>query len=64
VADRRFVTIVAMLASVGLFSVSMRTLPLGTAYTMRTGFGVVGTFIAGVAILDRSRSGASWPHCA
>jgi quaternary ammonium compound-resistance protein SugE len=36
------VTLVAMLASFGLLSVAMRTLPLGTAYMIWTGIGAVG----------------------
>jgi quaternary ammonium compound-resistance protein SugE len=45
------VTLVAMMASFGLLSVSMRTLPLGTAYTVWTGIGAVGAFLVGIAIL-------------
>jgi quaternary ammonium compound-resistance protein SugE len=45
------VTIVAMLASFGLLSVSMKTLPLGTAYTVWTGIGAVGAFLLGVLVL-------------
>jgi len=45
------VTFVAMTASFALLSISMRTLPLGTAYTMWTGIGTVGAFIVGIAIL-------------
>jgi quaternary ammonium compound-resistance protein SugE len=45
------VTIVAMLASFGLLSVSMKTLPLGTAYTVWTGIGAVGAFLVGVLVL-------------
>ena len=44
-------TILAMLASFGLLSVSMKTLPLGTAYTVWTGIGAVGAFIVGVVAL-------------
>jgi len=44
-------TLVAMIASFGLLSVSMRTLPLGTAYTVWTGIGAVGAFALGVAAL-------------
>ena len=39
------ITIVAMIASFGLLSAAMRTLPLGTAYTIWTGIGAVGAFI-------------------
>ena len=45
------ITGLAMLASFGLLSVSMRTLPLGTAYTVWTGIGAVGAFAVGVALL-------------
>ena len=45
------VTVLAMLASFGLLSASMRTLPLGTAYTVWTGIGAVGAFIVGVVVL-------------
>jgi quaternary ammonium compound-resistance protein SugE len=45
------VTILTMLASFGLLSVSMKTLPLGTAYTVWTGIGAVGAFVVGIAVL-------------
>ncbi len=42
------ITIVAMLASFVLLSISMRTLPLGTAYTIWTGIGALGAFATGI----------------
>ncbi|GAB3552700.1 DMT family transporter [Spirosoma fluminis] len=42
------VTIVAMIASFGLLALAMRTLPLGTAYTIWTGIGAVGAFTLGI----------------
>ncbi|MBN9237847.1 MULTISPECIES: DMT family transporter [Phyllobacteriaceae] len=48
------VTIVMMTASFGLLSVSMKTLPLGTAYTIWTGIGAVGAFAVGVAVLGEA----------
>lgn len=45
------ITAVAMIASVALLSISMRTLPLGTAYTIWTGIGAVGAFIVGISVL-------------
>lgn len=45
------VTIVVMIASFALLSLAMRTLPLGTAYTVWTGIGAVGAFAVGVAVL-------------
>ena len=45
-----------MVASFALLSWSMRTLPLGTAYTIWTGIGAVGAFIVGIAILGEAAS--------
>jgi quaternary ammonium compound-resistance protein SugE len=45
------ITLIAMAASFGLLSISMRTLPLGTAYTVWTGIGAVGAFVLGVFVL-------------
>ena len=50
------VTIVMMIASFGLLSVAMRTLPLGTAYTIWTGIGAVGAFVVGVVFLGEQLS--------
>lgn len=52
------VTLFAMLASFGLLSVSMKTLPLGTAYTVWTGIGAVGAFIVGIVILGETLNAA------
>ena len=46
------VTVAAMLGSVVLLALAMRSLPLGTAYTMWTGIGAVGAFIVGVVFLS------------
>jgi quaternary ammonium compound-resistance protein SugE len=46
------VTLVTMTASFGLLSFSMRTLPLGTAYTVWTGIGAIGAFMVGIAVLE------------
>ena len=45
------VTIVGMIASFWLLAVAMRTLPLGTAYTIWTGIGAVGAFLIGIFFL-------------
>ncbi|MGQ3671905.1 quaternary ammonium compound efflux SMR transporter SugE [Xanthobacter sp. TB0136] len=50
------ITLAAMLVSFGLLSWSMRTLPLGTAYTVWTGIGAVGAFIVGIAFLGETMS--------
>ena len=43
------VTIAAMIASFALLSLSMKSLPLGTAYTIWTGIGAVGAFLGEAA---------------
>lgn len=48
------VTIVAMVFSFGLLALAMRSLPLGTAYTVWTGIGAVGSFILGIAMLGEA----------
>lgn len=45
------VTVVFMILSFLLLSYAMRTLPLGTAYTIWSGIGVVGAFLVGILIL-------------
>lgn len=50
------VTISAMLVSFWLLSVAMRTIPLGTAYTIWTGIGAVGTFVLGIVFLAEPAS--------
>lgn len=44
-------TLIMMIASFGLLSISMRTLPLGTAYTVWTGIGALGAFVVGITVL-------------
>lgn len=50
------ITAVAMGASILLLSFSMRTLPLGTAYTIWTGIGAVGAFLVGIIVLGEQAS--------
>ncbi|MDE8651305.1 DMT family transporter [Novosphingobium album (ex Liu et al. 2023)] len=50
------ITIVAMIASFALLSIAMRSLPLGTSYTIWTGIGAVGAFLAGVIVLGEQAS--------
>ena len=50
------VTLVAMTASFGLLAVAMRSLPLGTAYTIWTGIGAVGAFLVGIFVLGEQVS--------
>ena len=44
-------TLVAMVGSVLLLGLAMKTLPLGTAYTVWTGIGAVGAFVVGILFL-------------
>ncbi len=44
------VTIGGMIVSFALLSWSMRSLPLGTAYTIWTGIGAVGAFVIGILV--------------
>jgi len=52
------ITLVAMIASFALLSVSMKSLPLGTAYTVWTGIGAVGAFAVGVMVLGEPANAA------
>lgn len=46
--------IAAMIASVVLLGVSLKTLPLGTAYAVWTGIGAAGTVILGTILLGET----------
>ncbi|NNM72850.1 SMR family transporter [Enterovirga aerilata] len=48
------ITVGAMIASFALLALAMRSLPLGTAYTIWTGIGAVGAFLVGIAVLGES----------
>ncbi|WP_313336136.1 quaternary ammonium compound efflux SMR transporter SugE [Sphingobium yanoikuyae] len=52
------ITLGAMIASFGLLSMAMRSLPLGTAYMIWTGIGALGAFAVGVAFLGEAISPA------
>lgn len=52
------ITLGAMVASFGLLSLAMRSLPLGTAYMIWTGIGALGAFAVGVAFLGEGISAA------
>ena len=45
------ITLFFMILSFGLLAYAMRTLPLGTAYTIWTGIGAIGSFLVGIFIL-------------
>lgn len=50
------ITLIAMIASFGLLSVAMKSLPLGTAYTIWTGIGAMGAFVVGISVLGEIAS--------
>ncbi|MDO5542919.1 MAG: quaternary ammonium compound efflux SMR transporter SugE [Acinetobacter sp.] len=50
------VTLFFMILSFALLAYAMRTLPLGTAYTIWTGIGAVGSFLVGIFILGEPAS--------
>ncbi|MEB0137817.1 MULTISPECIES: quaternary ammonium compound efflux SMR transporter SugE [unclassified Undibacterium] len=51
-------TITAMAASVGLLSIAMKTLPVGTAYAIWVGIGAVGTATLGIVLFGEAASPA------
>ena len=50
------ISLVGMVASMILLSMAMKTLPLGTAYSVWTGIGAAGAFIFGIVILGEQAS--------
>jgi quaternary ammonium compound-resistance protein SugE len=48
-------TIVSVLISMGLLALSLKYLPVGTAYAVWTGIGAVGTAILGVILFGESK---------
>ncbi len=48
------VTVVALGASLGLLALSLRSLPLGSAYAIWTGIGAVGAFGVGVLLFGEA----------
>ncbi|MDO8960583.1 MAG: quaternary ammonium compound efflux SMR transporter SugE [Methylophilus sp.] len=47
-------TLVAMVISVGLLGLAMKSLPVGTAYAVWVGVGAVGTAILGIVLFNES----------
>jgi quaternary ammonium compound-resistance protein SugE len=47
-------TAAAMIGSLGLLGIALRTLPLGTAYAVWTGIGTIGTAILGIILFDEA----------
>ena len=50
------ITLVTMGLSFACLAWAMRSLPLGTAYTIWTGIGAVGAFVVGIAVLGEQAS--------
>lgn len=49
-------TIAAMIVSLGLLGLALKTLPVGTAYAVWVGVGAVGTVIFGIVLFDEPAS--------
>ena len=49
-------TIAAMIISLGLLGVALKTLPVGSAYGIWVGVGAVGTAIVGILLFDETVS--------
>jgi quaternary ammonium compound-resistance protein SugE len=45
-------TVIAMIASMVLLGIAVRTLPLGTAYAVWTGIGAVGSVLLGIVLFQ------------
>lgn len=51
-------TVGAMIVSLALLGVAMRSLPVGTAYAVWTGVGAAGTVVLGIALFGESAAPA------
>lgn len=51
-------TVAAMLISIWLLGLAMKSLPVGTAYAVWVGIGATGTAILGIILLNESASAA------
>ncbi|HKE62695.1 MAG TPA: quaternary ammonium compound efflux SMR transporter SugE [Nitrospira sp.] len=49
---------IAMIISLWLLGIALKTLPVGTAYSVWVGVGAVGTVILGIALLEEPASAA------
>ncbi|WP_101675097.1 quaternary ammonium compound efflux SMR transporter SugE [Alloalcanivorax mobilis] len=45
------ITVIAMVLSMGMLGIAVKTLPVGTAYAVWTGVGAVGTVLLGIVLL-------------
>ena len=51
-------TVVAMAVSMVCLSLAFRVIPMGTAYTVWTGIGAVGTVLLGILLFDEPKNAA------
>jgi quaternary ammonium compound-resistance protein SugE len=51
-------TVVAMMISLWLLGIALKSLPLGTAYSVWVGVGAIGTVVLGIALLDEPANAA------
>lgn len=51
-------TAIALVASMGLLALALRTLPLGTAYAVWTGIGTIGTAVLGIVLFREPATAA------
>jgi quaternary ammonium compound-resistance protein SugE len=51
-------TVFAMIVSLWLLGIAVKTLPVGTAYSVWVGVGAVGTVVLGIALLDEPANAA------
>jgi quaternary ammonium compound-resistance protein SugE len=51
-------TVLAMIISLGLLGIAMKSLPVGTAYSVWVGVGAVGTVILGIVLLGEPANAA------
>lgn len=51
-------TIAAMVVSVGLLAIALKSIPVGTGYAVWTGIGAVGTAVLGIVLFGESASAA------
>jgi len=52
------ITIAAMIASVWLLALALKSIPVGTGYAVWTGIGAVGTAILGIVLFNEAASAA------
>ena len=50
------ITVVGYIASAVFLALAMKNLPLGTAYAMWTGFGIIGTSVLGIFLFNETLS--------